>query len=207
MDGISDGMAVALIGVGGALLTVVITVIAAGAVASRQLRHDREERATDRALQSKRDKLFTSLSAASDVTRSISGLARPGSDISETADRFSAAVTVLAAAGSVASLEVLERGRDLVGQAGVLFMIAMAKRASLQIDDPAEEWAEFGDWTIDAQVKLQHVYGLLLAAVRRDLRIPDSDDDQVLAATAADVKALEHATAEAREILLAKGGP
>lgn len=205
MDGISDGMAVALIGVVGALLTVVITVVGAGIVASRQLRHDREERATDRALQSKRDQLFTSLAAAAEVTRSISSLARPGSDISETADRFSAAVTRLAAAGSVASLEVVERGRDLVGQAGVLFMVAMAKRASLQKDDPAEKWAEFGDWTIDAQVKLQRIYGLLLAAVRRDLRIPDSDDDQVLKATAADVKAIESATAEAREILLSSG--
>lgn len=135
MGGLSDSVMAALIGGGVGLLTVAITVGGAAWVAARQLRHDREERATDRALQSKRDRLFASLSAASDMTRSISSLARPGSDISETADRFNAAVTGLAAAESVASLEVVDRGRELVGQAGVLFLIAMAKRASLKIDD------------------------------------------------------------------------
>lgn len=207
MAGISDGVMAALIGAGGAFLTVAITVGGAAIVAFRQLRHDREERATDRTLQSKRDTLLTSLSAASDVTRSIGRLARPGSKVSEATDKFSDAITSLAAAGSVASLEVLERGRDLVGQASRLFLIAMAKRALLEEDSAAEVWLEFGNWVIDAQVELQSAYGLLLAAVRRDLRIPDSSDERVLAATSVDVDALGRASAEAKAILMSKSQP
>lgn len=202
MEGLSDGVMGALIGAGVALLTGLLTVGLGWLVASRQLRHDREERATDRALQSKRDRLFSSLAAATDVTRSIGSLARPDSNISEAADRFSNAINSLAAAGSVASLEVVERGRDLVGEAGRLFLIAMAKRASLDKEAAVEDWSKFGDWTIDAQVQLQKGYGLLLAAVRRDLRIPDSSDERVLAATAVDVQALSRASAEAKTILM-----
>ena len=204
MDGITDGVMAAMIAAGAALLTVIITVGGAAWVAVRQLAHDRLERATDRALQSKRERLFISLTAATDVTRSIGRLARPGSEISASADRFTEAVNNLAAGASVASLEVVERGRDLAGQAGRLFLIAMAKRAGLASDASVEEWADFGNWTIDAQVELQIPYGLLLAAVRRDLGISDSSDEQVLAATKVDVAALEHAAAEAKSILLDK---
>lgn len=200
--GLSDGVMGALIGAGAALLTGLLTVWLGWLVASRQLRHDREERSTDRALQSRRDRLFISLSAATDVTRSTGSLARPSSNTSEAADRFSDAVNTLAPAGSVVSLEVVERGRDLVGQAGRLFPIAISKRASLDKEAAIEDWSKFGDWAIDAQVQLQRAYGLLLAAVRRDLRIPHSLDDQVLAATAVDVQAPSHASAEAKVILI-----
>ena len=202
MDGISDGVMGALIGAGAAILSGLLTVLVGAWVASRQLRHDREERAIDRALQSKREKLFISLSAASDVGRSITGLARPGSDISEMSERFSEAVNTLASAGSVASLEVVTRGRDLVGHAGRRFLIAMAMRRALDEEASAREWIEFGDWTIDQQVEMQNATGLLLAAVRRDLGIPNSSDEQVLAATAVDVNGLRRAAAEARAILL-----
>lgn len=203
MNDISDGVMGALIGAGAAILSGLLTVMFGAWVASRQLRHDREERAIDRALQSKRDKLFTSLSAASDVGRSITGLARPGSNVSEMSDRFSEAVNILASAGSVASLEVVTRGRDLVGHAGRLFLIAMAKRSAIDEQASAKEWMAFGDWAIAQQVELQSANGLLLAAVRRDLGIPNSSDEQVLAATAVDVQGLQRAAAEARAILLA----
>jgi hypothetical protein len=201
MYGLSDGVTGALIGAVAVLLVGLLTVVAGAWVAARQLRHDREERATDRALQSKRDKLFTSLSAASDVTRSISALARPGSSIPDLSDRFSDAVNALASGGSVASLEVVSRGRDLVGHAGRLFLIAMAKRAALDKKASLSDWMEFGDWAIAQQVELQGVNARLLAAVRRDLGIPNSTDEQVFAATAVDVEGLQRAATEAREIL------
>ena len=201
MDGITDGVVVALIGLAGTVLAVAITVAGAALVASRQLRHDRAERATDRALQSKRDRLVTSMSAAADVTRSISALARPTNKVDETSVRFNDAVNSMAAAGTVASLDVVKLGRDLTGHAARLFMVGMAKRRRLEEDGSFEDWITFSDWTIEAQVELQKPYARLLAAVRRDLNIADSSDEQVLAATSVDVQALHKASGEAWSIL------
>lgn len=202
MDGLSDGVMGALIGAGAALLTGLLTVGLGWLVASRQLRHDREERATDRALQSKRERLFTSLSSATEITRSVTNLARPELEAQATAARFNESVTNLAAAGSVASLEVVARGRDLVGRAGRLFLIAMAKRQWLEEEGTGEDWLAFADWAVHSQIELQNAYALLMASVRRDLRIPGSTDAEVLEATKADVLGLLAAADEAKGILL-----
>lgn len=206
MEGMSDGILSAVIGAGAALITVAITVGGAAWVAARQLKHDREERAVDRALQSKRDRLFVSMAAASDVSTSILGLARPERTIAEASSSFNDAVRTLAAGSSVASIEVVIRGRDLVGRAGPLFLTAMAKRRSLEGSGNMTDWVAFVDWAIHAQVELQNAYALLLASVRRDLGIPDSADYQVIEATRTDVKSLLHAMEEAREFLAAGTG-
>lgn len=202
MGGFSDGVMGALIGAGAALVAALLTVGLGWFVASKQLRHDREERATDRALQSKRERLFTSLSSASEITRSVTNLARPEFEVQATASRFNESVTTLAAAGSVASLEVVARGRDLVGRAGRLFLIAMARRQWLEEEGTSEEWIAFADWAVHSQMELQNAYALLMASVRRDLQIPGSTDAEVLEATRADVPGLLAAADEAKGILL-----
>jgi len=201
MDGLSDGVLGALIGAGAALLTALLTVGLGWLVASRQLRHDREERATDRALQSKRERLFTSLASASEIARSVTNLARPELEVQATASRFNESVTTLAAAGSVASLEVVARGRDLVGRAGRLFLVAIAKRRWLEEEGTGEEWIAFADWAVHSQIELQNAYALLMASVRRDLQIPGSSDAEVLEATKADVLGLLAAAEEAKGIV------
>ncbi|OBU64399.1 hypothetical protein A9K58_17575 [Stenotrophomonas maltophilia] len=123
--------------------------------------------------------------------------------IEEAASEFNKAVAGLSASGSVASLEVVERGRDLVGQCGRLFFIAMAKRRSIELQsrEGPHDWVEFADWAITTQVELQAPYARLLAAIRRDLGIEGSSDDEVLKAIAVDMVALNAAATQAAEIL------
>jgi hypothetical protein len=196
-------IASALIAAGAGLLTVGITAAVAAAVATKQLRHDREERAKDRALESKRDRLFTGLEFANNAMRSMLRLANADVTIEEAASEFNKAVAGLSASGSVASLEVVRRGRDLVGQCGRIFFLAMAKRRRIELQsrEGPHDWVEFADWAITTQVELQVPYARLLAAMRRDLGIEGSSDDEVLNAIAVDMAALNAAATQAAEIL------
>ncbi len=172
-------------------------------VARSQLRHDREERAKDRALQSKRDRLFGALEFANEAMRSITKLGNAECSIGDVAAEFNKAIAGLSASGGVASLEVMARGRDLVGECGRLLLRGMAKRRRLdnQPRDGADDWVVFGDWIVGSQVELELPYSRFLAAVRRDLGIEGASDREVLASITVEMDPLKRAAAEAFAVL------
>lgn len=187
----------ALIGAGAAFLALTGTAW----VASAQLAHDRRERAKDRALQSKRDRLFDGIAAANAAIRTVTALANPNVDVATTSAKFNEATSALSAAGSVASLEVVSRGKDLVGSVGRVFLVGLAKRRETEKVSDYAAWATFVDWTINQQLALQPTYALLLAAVRRDLGIDDSSDAAVFDAIRVDAQQLAASMDEAADIL------
>nr|WP_312355145.1 hypothetical protein [Stenotrophomonas pavanii] len=184
----------AWIALGGVAATLAVTAV----IAIHQLNHDRIERAKDRALQAKRERLFSAMASATGAMQSITRLANPKSDLAEVIAELSNRISEISSASTVTSIEVMTRGRDLTGHLGAKFIEALGLRETAELLGDHESWMEFADWAIDAQVELQDSHILLVAAVRRDLGMPESSDEQVRAALSVDVKGLEHARTQAR---------
>lgn len=184
----------AWIALGGVAATLAVTAL----IAIRQLNHDRTERAKDRALESKRERLFNAMTSATGAMQSITRLADPKADLAGVIAELSNRISEISSASTVASIDVMTRGRDLTGHLDAKFIEALGRRETAELLGDQESWMEFADWAIDAQVELQDSRSLLAAAVRRDLGMAESSDEQVRAALSVDVKGLEHARAQAR---------
>jgi len=192
------GITSALIGAGAALLVVLVT----AAVAVTQLRHDREQRAKDRALQAKRDLLIDALKSAIIAMRSGSDLVRQEVDINAVSAKFTNAIAAMNAASAVASLEVVARGKDLVATMGKQYMTAMAVRSTLAPDLMPEQLVDFALDVIEKQKEFQQPFALLVAAVRRDLLIEGADDEAVAKALWMNVDEIgEHARKTFKDLL------
>lgn len=201
MDGVAQVIA-SWLGAVGTFITVIITVGGAIGVASWQLSHDRAERAKDRALQAKREVLMESTKAALVAVQAVGDLAQIEADGQKISEKLGDALAKINAGSAVASVEVLTRGRDLVEAVRKQFLTTLVARALL---DPAATptiRAQFSLGVIRGQKQLQDPFVLLVAAVRRDLGIEGSDDEQVRKALWIDLDALEQHARESMKQLI-----
>ncbi len=201
MDGLAQVVA-AWLGAWGTFLTVIITVGGAIGVAFWQLGHDRTERAKDRALQAKREALMEGTKAAMLAVQAIGDLAQQGVDVQKTSEKFGDALAKINAAAAVASIDVLSRGKDLVQAAGQEFMTMLVSRSLLGPDPGPTSQLDLLVDVLRVQKKLQGAYVLLVAAVRRDLGIEGSGDEEVSNALSVDLDALERHTRQTIEALM-----
>lgn len=201
MEGVAQVFA-AWLGAWGTFLTVVITVGGAMWVAFWQLGHDRTERAKDRALQAKREVLMECTKASIVAVQAVGDLAQLGTDVQKTSEKLSDALTKINAGAAVASIEVMTRGKDLVQVVGKRFMTTLVARSLLGPDAGPRGQIDFVLDVIRVQKELQGPFVLLVAAVRRDLGIEGSGDDEVREALSLDLDALEQHTRETLNALV-----
>lgn len=180
----------AYIGGGAAILVVLVTAL----IAIRQLQHDRDQRAADRALQAKRELLVDALKGAIVLSSLPSQLTRAEVDVEQVGAKFVESHSRISASSAVASLEVIERGSALVDLAGRAFTTAMTVRALLGRDPQQTQMKEFIVNILEGQKQYQELLSPFIAAIRRDLMIEGSDDAEVQKALHIDVdSALQHA--------------
>lgn len=175
--------------IGGLIALCVVGVTAR--IAVWQLKHDREQRATDRALQAKRDLLVDALKAAIVLIGSAPELSRKEVDVGEVSTRFTDALARMNAAGAVASLEVMARGRDFVNVVAKAFTRAMTERTLIGPEADHHALMQLGMEIVQSQRAFRGPYQRLVAAIRRDLGIVGASDDEVSAALNVDADEVE----------------
>lgn len=172
-------------------ITVSLTVAGAVGVAVYQLSHDRQERAKDRALQSKRDLLIAGISSANEAMRAMSVLSDPEMTVTECGARFQQAAAAMSAGSAVADVEVLRKARDFTFELAQSFMEAMLLRSLMSETASPAEWLAYQRKIMELQMELQPAYASLVAAVRRDLGIENSTDTEIESALRLDGDRIE----------------
>jgi len=140
--------------------------------------------------------------AAMLAVQAIGDLAQQGVDVQKTSEKFGDALAKINAAAAVASIDVLSRGKDLVQAAGQEFMTMLVSRSLLGPDPGPTSQLDLLVDVLRVQKKLQGAYVLLVAAVRRDLGIEGSGDEEVSNALSVDLDALERHTRQTIEALM-----
>jgi len=184
-------MEAAIIGGLFGLVAVLITAGVTAIMTSFQLKHDRQQRAADRALQAKRELLVDALKAANVLMSVTPALSHEDVDIQKLSAVFTDALATMNAANAVGSIETMSRGRDYVNVAAPMFVAAMTQRALLGDDATRQQLSEFAVEIIKSQRGFQIPYQKLVAAIRRDLNIESSTDAEVSNALAIDGDTVE----------------
>jgi len=123
-----------------------------------------------------------------------SQLSRDDVDVERVGAEFVESLSRISAASAVASLEVIERGSALVDLAGRSFTTAMTVRALLGSDPKPHPMRQFRVNILEGQKQYQELLSPLIAAIRRDLMIEGSGDEEVQKALYIDMdSALMHA--------------
>lgn len=128
----SSDVQAALIGnlgiVVGALLTMIVTAV----IATRQFRHERLEKAKDRALELKKEVLLDGVRGAQSALSSLGALASMDKRIEDTLAEFQSGMGRIHTASVVASPNTVQAGKEFVDKVGPFFLRLLAKRRPVQ---------------------------------------------------------------------------
>lgn len=130
--GASSDVQAALIGNAGIVLTTLLTLGVTGWIAARQFRHERKERAADRALELKKEILLEGVRGAQAVLGSIGSIGTLNRSIEEILPDWLSGLGKIHTASAVANTETIRAGKDFVEHAGPVFLRLMAMRKPVE---------------------------------------------------------------------------
>lgn len=125
---ISDDILAALIGNAGLIAATLITITATARFTARQFKHERIEKAKDRALEIKKELLIDAVRGAQLLVGSIASVSNLERSVVEIGDAFQEGCGKLFAGAPVASVSSAKAGTNLVRVAGPLMMKCLTKR-------------------------------------------------------------------------------
>lgn len=129
----SPDVTAALVGNLGLISATLITVAGTAAFTAKQFRHERTEKAKDRALELKKELLFQGVRGAQEIMSALSSGSALDLEISALTSRFQNGSSDLVTASSVADVRTVSAGRDFVEAAGPALMRIMTKRAPAMV--------------------------------------------------------------------------
>lgn len=167
-------------------------------VALRQLRQNRDDTAKQRALETKRGVLLGGVRALAKLSKAMANVANPNASMEAASNSFNEAIAEWIAASAVASIEVVERGRDYIGELAPKFIELLIERQKLEakMGDKIQNWnyGPLSAQVLNLSMELNKMQLRTISAVRHDIGIEDATDEQFIAAA-------EPNAAKIREVL------
>ena len=127
----SPDVKAALIGNLGIVAAAIVTVVATAIFATRQFRHERREKAKDRALEVKKDVLLDGVRGAQQLLFSVGSFGNVSRTPEQITGDFQAGLGLLTTAGAVASVRTVKKITELTERAGPLVLKLMSLRRPL----------------------------------------------------------------------------
>jgi hypothetical protein len=118
----------AVIGNIGIVAVAMLSLFGTGWFASKQLKHDREEKSKDRALELKKELLIQGVRGAQEMIGALSSAADLKLELSAISAKFQNGSAALVAASAVADIRTVAAGRSFVEEAGPAMMRVIAAR-------------------------------------------------------------------------------
>jgi hypothetical protein len=127
----SPDVQAALVGNLGIVVGALVTVIVTAYIATRQFRHERVEKAKDRALEVKKEVLLEGVRGAQQLLSGIGAFSNMTRSPEQIVAEIQQGIGRITVAGAVGNLETVAAGKDLVDSAGPIFMDLIARRKPL----------------------------------------------------------------------------